>query len=49
MTGCCVGLRTHGGTEGVRSTTQAVVSSLILIIAADFLNNLIIYLLPMNP
>jgi phospholipid/cholesterol/gamma-HCH transport system permease protein len=48
MTGCYVGLRTHGGTEGVgRSTTQAVVSSSILIIASDFfLNNLIIYLSP---
>jgi phospholipid/cholesterol/gamma-HCH transport system permease protein len=48
MTGCYVGLRTHGGTEGVgRSTTQAVVSSSILIIAADFfLNNLLIYLAP---
>jgi phospholipid/cholesterol/gamma-HCH transport system permease protein len=43
-----VGLRTHGGTEGVgRSTTQAVVSSSILVIATDFfLNNLIIYLSP---
>ena len=52
MTGCYVGLRTHGGTEGVgRSTTQAVVSSSILIIASDFfLNNLIIYLSPfINP
>ncbi len=49
MTGCYVGLRTHGGTEGVgRSTTQAVVSSSILIITADFfLNNLLIYLSPM--
>lgn len=48
MTGCYVGLRTHGGTEGVgRSTTQAVVSSSILVIATDFfLNNLIIYLSP---
>jgi phospholipid/cholesterol/gamma-HCH transport system permease protein len=48
MTGCYVGLRTHGGTEGVgRSTTQAVVSSSILVITADFfLNNLIIYLSP---
>jgi phospholipid/cholesterol/gamma-HCH transport system permease protein len=48
MTGCYVGLRTYGGTEGVgRSTTQAVVSSSILIIACDFfLNNLIIYLSP---
>jgi phospholipid/cholesterol/gamma-HCH transport system permease protein len=48
MTGCYVGLRTHGGTEGVgKSTTQAVVSASILIIVADFfLNNLIIYLAP---
>jgi phospholipid/cholesterol/gamma-HCH transport system permease protein len=48
MTGCYVGLRTHGGTEGVgRATTQAVVSSSILVITADFfLNNLIIYLSP---
>lgn len=52
MTGCYVGLRTHGGTEGVgKSTTQAVVSSSILVIAADFfLNNLLIYLAPfINP
>lgn len=52
ITGCYVGLRTHGGTEGVgRSTTQAVVSSSIMIIASDFfLNNLIIYLAPfINP
>jgi phospholipid/cholesterol/gamma-HCH transport system permease protein len=52
MTGCYIGLRTHGGTEGVgRATTQAVVSSSILVIAADFfLNNLLIYLSPlMNP
>jgi phospholipid/cholesterol/gamma-HCH transport system permease protein len=48
MTGCYVGMRTFGGTEGVgRSTTQAVVSSSILVITADFfLNNLIIYLSP---
>jgi phospholipid/cholesterol/gamma-HCH transport system permease protein len=48
MTGCYVGLRTHGGTEGVgKSTTQAVVGASILVIAADFfLNNLIIYLSP---
>jgi phospholipid/cholesterol/gamma-HCH transport system permease protein len=48
MTGCYVGLRTHGGTEGVgKSTTQAVVSSSIMIIASDFfLNNLLIYLAP---
>jgi phospholipid/cholesterol/gamma-HCH transport system permease protein len=52
MTGCYVGLRTHGGTEGVgRSTTQAVVSGSILVIVADFfLNNMLIYLSPfMNP
>ena len=52
MTGCYIGLRTHGGTEGVgRSTTQAVVSSSILVIAADFfLNNLLISLAPyINP
>lgn len=49
MTGCYVGLRTYGGTEGVgKSTTQAVVSSSILVIAADFfLNNLLIYLSPL--
>jgi phospholipid/cholesterol/gamma-HCH transport system permease protein len=48
MTGCYVGLQTHGGTEGVgRSTTTAVVSSSILVIAADFfLNNIIIYFSP---
>lgn len=48
MTGCYVGLNTHGGTEGVgRSTTQAVVSSSVLVITADFfLNNLILYLSP---
>jgi phospholipid/cholesterol/gamma-HCH transport system permease protein len=48
MTGCYIGLRTQGGTEGVGlSTTQAVVSSSIMIIASDFfLNNLLIYLAP---
>jgi phospholipid/cholesterol/gamma-HCH transport system permease protein len=49
MTGCYVGLRTYGGTEGVgKSTTHAVVSASILVIAVDFfLNNLIIYLSPL--
>jgi phospholipid/cholesterol/gamma-HCH transport system permease protein len=49
MTGCYVGLRTYGGTEGVgKSTTHAVVSASILVIAADFfLNNMIIYLSPL--
>ncbi|MDR1727592.1 MAG: ABC transporter permease [Acidobacteriota bacterium] len=48
-TGCYIGLRTSGGTEGVgKSTTQAVVSSSILVIAADFfLNNILIYLAPL--
>jgi phospholipid/cholesterol/gamma-HCH transport system permease protein len=49
MTGCYVGLGTTGGTEGVgRSTTRAVVSASILVIAADFfLNNLLIHLAPL--
>jgi phospholipid/cholesterol/gamma-HCH transport system permease protein len=49
MTGCYVGLRAEGGTEGVgKATTHAVVSSSIFIIAADFfLNNLLIYLAPL--
>jgi len=49
MTGCYSGLRTKGGTEGVgKSTTQAVVSSSILIIVADFfLNNLLIHFAPL--
>jgi len=48
MTGCWVGLRTSGGTEGVgRATTQAVVTSSILVITADFfLNNFIISVAP---
>ena len=48
MTGCYVGMRTSGGTEGVgKSTTHAVVSASILVIAADFfLNNLLIYIAP---
>ena len=49
MTGCYTGLRTEGGTEGVgKSTTIAVVSSSILIIVADFfLNNLLIHFAPL--
>ena len=49
MTGCYTGLRTEGGTEGVgKSTTHAVVSSSILVIVADFfLNNLLLYFAPM--
>ncbi len=47
LTSCYYGLRTEGGTEGVgRSTTQAVVTSSILILASDyFLSQLIIVLL----
>ena len=46
MVACHVGLRTYGGTEGVgRSTTQSVVLSSILVIAADFfLNSILISL-----
>ena len=36
--GCHVGLRTHGGTQGVgRATTNAVVASSVAVIAVDFL------------
>lgn len=47
LTGCYYGLRTEGGTEGVgRAATRAVVTSSILILAADyFLTQLIIALL----
>ena len=35
--GCHVGLRTHGGTQGVgRATTNAVVASSVAVIATDF-------------
>jgi phospholipid/cholesterol/gamma-HCH transport system permease protein len=37
IVGCYCGLRTYGGTEGVgRSTTQSVVTSMILIFMSDF-------------
>lgn len=47
LTSCYYGLRTSGGTEGVgRATTQAVVTSSVLILAADyFLTQIIIALL----
>ena len=47
LTSCYYGLRTEGGTEGVgRSTTQAVVTSSILILASDyFLTQILIALL----
>jgi phospholipid/cholesterol/gamma-HCH transport system permease protein len=35
---CTVGLRAHGGTQGVgRATTNAVVSGSVVVLAADFL------------
>lgn len=47
LTSCYYGIRTQGGTEGVgRATTQAVVTSSILILASDyFLTQLLIALL----
>ncbi len=46
--GCHVGLRTTGGTQGVgRSTTNAVVTSSIMVIAADFfITRLLMSILP---
>lgn len=45
--GCYIGLGTTGGTQGVgRSTTQAVVASSVLILAADFfLSKFLLFLL----
>jgi phospholipid/cholesterol/gamma-HCH transport system permease protein len=35
--GCHVGLRTHGGTQGVgRATTKAVVAASVAVLAVDF-------------
>ncbi|MGH7541149.1 MAG: MlaE family ABC transporter permease [Gemmatimonadota bacterium] len=47
LTSCYYGLRTEGGTEGVgRSTTQAVVTTSVLILATDyFLTQILIVLL----
>jgi phospholipid/cholesterol/gamma-HCH transport system permease protein len=47
LTSCYYGLRTEGGTEGVgRSTTQAVVTTSILVLATDyFLTQIIIVVL----
>jgi phospholipid/cholesterol/gamma-HCH transport system permease protein len=47
IVGCYCGLRTYGGTQGVgRSTTQSVVSSMILIFVADFfLTRLLLHIL----
>jgi phospholipid/cholesterol/gamma-HCH transport system permease protein len=47
LVGCYCGLRTHGGTQGVgRSTTQSVVTSMILIFVADFfLTRLLLHIL----
>lgn len=48
LTSCFHGLRTHGGTEGVgRATTNAVVTTSILILAADyFITQFLIALFP---
>ena len=48
MTSCFHGLRTRGGTEGVgRATTNAVVSTSILILAADyFITQILIVVFP---
>jgi phospholipid/cholesterol/gamma-HCH transport system permease protein len=47
LVGCYCGLRTYGGTQGVgRSTTQSVVTSMILIFVADFfLTRLLLHIL----
>lgn len=47
LTSCYYGLRTEGGTEGVgRSTTQAVVTTSVLVLATDyFLTQILIVLL----
>ena len=38
LTGCFYGLRTTGGTQGVgRSTTQAVVTSIVLVFVLDLM------------
>lgn len=48
LTGCYYGLQTTGGTEGVgRSTTSAVVTASVLILATDyFLTQLLLVLVP---
>lgn len=48
LTSCFHGLRTHGGTEGVgRATTNAVVTTSILILAADyFITQILIVIFP---
>lgn len=50
VVGCRCGLRTHGGTVGVgRSTTQSVVTAIILILISDFfLTKLIIAIAPIG-
>jgi phospholipid/cholesterol/gamma-HCH transport system permease protein len=47
ITGCYIGMRADGGTQGVgRATTQTVVVSLLLIIIGDFLLTKLFLLLP---
>lgn len=50
VVGCRCGLRTHGGTVGVgRSTTQSVVTAILLILITDFfLTKLIMAIAPAN-
>jgi phospholipid/cholesterol/gamma-HCH transport system permease protein len=50
VVGCRCGLRTHGGTVGVgRSTTQSVVTAILLILISDFfLTKLILAIAPNN-
>lgn len=45
LVGCCVGMRTRGGTQGVgNSTTQAVVMASILVLVFDFIVTQVIWI-----
>lgn len=45
LVGCCVGMRTRGGTQGVgNSTTQAVVMASILVLVFDFVVTQVIWI-----
>jgi phospholipid/cholesterol/gamma-HCH transport system permease protein len=45
LVGCCVGMRTRGGTQGVgNSTTQAVVMASILVLIFDFIVTQLIWI-----
>jgi len=46
ITGCYIGMRAQGGTQGVgRATTETVVVSLLLIIIGDFILTKLFFLL----